>query len=47
MRQFIQCSAVIVLSACSAVAFANGYDYTKEDMSGYDLQPGFQVSQES
>ena len=47
MRRIIQCSAVVLLSACTTFAFAGGYDYSKEDLSGYNLQPNFKVSDES
>ena len=44
MRRMIQCSVVILLSACTPFALAAGYDYTKEDLSGYNLQPTFEVT---
>lgn len=47
MRRVIQCSALVFMSACTMCAFAGGYDYTKEDLSGYNLQPNFKVNNES
>ncbi|MCX7121001.1 MAG: hypothetical protein NTZ67_04405 [Gammaproteobacteria bacterium] len=45
MRRLIQCSAVVILSLSTSLALAEngGYDYTKEDLSGYSLQPNFKV----
>lgn len=49
IRRVIQSVIAITLlsSALSAVACCSGYDYTKEDMSGYNLQPNFQVNDDS
>lgn len=47
MRRVIQCSAFVLISTCTIYAFAGGYDYTKEDLSGYNLQPNFRVNNES
>lgn len=47
MRYYIQVSSVIVLSAMTIGTFASGFDYSKEDLSGYDLQPHLQMSDES
>lgn len=47
MRRIIQCSTTVLLSLCTTLAFAGGYDYPKEDLSGYNLQPNFKVSDES
>ncbi|PIZ03957.1 MAG: hypothetical protein COY58_06325 [Gammaproteobacteria bacterium CG_4_10_14_0_8_um_filter_38_16] len=49
MRLFIQFCSSIALLACASTALAccNGYDYTKEDMSGYNLQPNFHVNGDS
>ncbi|OGT43380.1 MAG: hypothetical protein A3F13_04240 [Gammaproteobacteria bacterium RIFCSPHIGHO2_12_FULL_40_19] len=47
MRRVIQCSAAIFFSACATFAIAGGYDYAKEDLNGYTLQPNLKVSDES
>ena len=44
MRRIIQCSVLVFLSTCSIYAFAGGFDYTKEDLSGYNSQPNFKVN---
>lgn len=47
MRRVIQCSATIFFSVCTTFAVAGGYDYAKEDLNGYTLQPNLKVSDES
>lgn len=47
MRQVIQYSAIVLLSVCSTLVFAHGYDYAKEDSIDYSMQPNFQVANES
>ena len=47
MRRLIRYSAIAVLSLCSGFAFADGYDYTKEDLSGYSLQPNLNSGEQS
>lgn len=50
IRRVIQSIVAITLltSALSAVACCGGgYDYTKEDLSGYNLQPNFKVNDDS
>lgn len=47
MRRVIQCSAALFFSVCSTIAIAGGFDYTKEDLNGYTLQPNLQVSDDS
>lgn len=45
VRRVIQFSTIVLLLACSIYAFASGFDYTKEDLSGYN-QPNFRVQNE-
>ena len=47
MRRVIQCSAALFFTACTTFAIAGGYDYGKEDLNGYTLQPNLTVSDES
>lgn len=47
VRQVIQCSATVLLSLCTTFAFAEGYDYNKEDLSGYSLQPNLKIREQS
>ncbi|OGT49107.1 MAG: hypothetical protein A3E82_04840 [Gammaproteobacteria bacterium RIFCSPHIGHO2_12_FULL_38_11] len=48
MRRLIQCSAIALFSLTTSLVYAEngGYDYTKEDLSGYTLQPNFKVDDE-
>lgn len=47
MRKIILSGSIVLLSLSSTHALAGGYDYEKEDMSGYNLQPSLKVSDES
>lgn len=47
MRRIIQSSTLFLLSVFTITAFAGGFDYNKEDTSGYSdysMQPNFQVN---
>ena len=47
MRRVISCCSVVILLAfAGSTAFAGTYDYTKEDLSGYSLEPNLKVSDE-
>lgn len=46
MRRALQCS-IALLTVSGTIALAGGYDYPKEDLSGYELQPQLSVSDES
>lgn len=47
MRKIILSGSIVLLSLSSTLALAGGYNYEKEDMSGYNLQPTMKVSDES
>lgn len=47
MRRVTQCFAFIFIFATMTYAVAGSFDYTKEDMSGYSLQPHFVVNDSS
>lgn len=47
MRRVVHCSAAVLLLVSATAVFAGGYDYSKEDLSGYNLQPNFKVDDES
>lgn len=47
MRKIILSGSIVLLSLSSTLALAGGYNYEKEDMSGYNLQPSLKVSDES
>lgn len=46
MRIAIFSFSVLLLALSSTLALAGGYDYEKEDLSGYSLQPDLQVHDE-
>lgn len=47
MRQVIQSSAAIFIAVSTTFAIAGGFDYAKEDLNGYSLQPDFRVHDQS
>jgi hypothetical protein len=47
VRKIILSGSIVLLSLSSTLALAGGYNYEKEDMSGYNLQPSLKVSEES
>src|SRR3990167_3121711 len=47
VRKIILSGSILALSLSSTLALAGGYNYEKEDMSGYNLQPSLKVSDES
>ena len=48
MRRIIQSVFIVALLSLSATTvWANPYDYTKEDLNGYNMQPSFKTDDES
>lgn len=47
MRKIILSGSILALSLSSTLALAGGYNYEKEDMSGYNLQPSLKMSDDS
>ena len=47
VRKIILSGFTVALALSSTLALAGGYNYEKEDMSGYNLQPSLKVSDES
>lgn len=47
VRRFVYSSIVVLLSLCVSHTFACAYNYTKEDLSGYNLQPKLELSGDS
>lgn len=45
--RYIKFSAIALFLACNALALADGFDYTQEDLSGYNLQPNLQITRDS
>lgn len=43
VRRIILSCSILLLSFSSAIALAGVYDYTKEDLSGYNLQPNLKM----
>lgn len=44
MRRFIQCVSAVALLTSAASSFANGFDYSKEDLEDYTPQNGMKAS---